>query len=307
MPAFSVGRQTMANRKNIFTDDLKDFLESVANTGHYKNFVAWQMAQSVHSMTRSLDVVAKQGRKNEFGAGNCQAIVNLLHKGEWVVRSPYGVRFSQGAKLLPMAQEMEGRFNSLILVSLYELFEVYIKRVYGKFLYQQPAAVNPEARRDFNAQRPETRNLRGTPEYYRLYAEAACKRQIRTAIKAIHANLDMSRLTIDRVWNLAWDELIDALGFCRNCIVHDGGHVEAEKLKRKARRVREFVAAQFRKGVYDQREAIMPSGKFMDSCFELLGSYAWALYVLMSERCDMENEAGFFQPADGTKRRIEIN
>ena len=116
----------MALKANVFTPDFEDLLRTVANYGHYQHFVRWHLKLGKRSVVLSLQVLEKQGIKDEYFTGNCQSVVNPFHDGEWVIRAPYGNRVSKGQNIFVMSREMEGRFNSFVLVSVYEALEAYL-------------------------------------------------------------------------------------------------------------------------------------------------------------------------------------
>jgi hypothetical protein len=66
-----------------------------------------------------------------------------------------------------------------------------------------------------------------------------------------------------------------------------------------------YVQACFHESLYAGGQQLLPPTIFIDGLFEAVGSYAWALYVLFSERCGMADESQFFRPADGSKRKVQ--
>jgi hypothetical protein len=93
---------------------------------------------------------------------------------------------------------------------------------------------------------------------------------------------------------MTFDELIATIGFCRHCIVHNEGRVEEEKLVELNRFQRAFVTSCLHASLHGNGRLLLPTSKSADRTMEALASYGWALYVLLSERCAMEDESQLF-------------
>jgi hypothetical protein len=113
----------MALKSNVFTEDHASFLEALADLGHFQMLVRWQLRLAKDSVGRSLKLLEKEGLANQFGAANGMSILNLFHDGKCDIRAPYGKRVSEGERLIQMVEELESRFNSFLLVWVFEKLE----------------------------------------------------------------------------------------------------------------------------------------------------------------------------------------
>lgn len=111
----------MGLKRNSFTPDLKSFTTALVNFTHYQHFIGWQTKQSRESIQRSLELLDKKGFKDQFGTGTALAITDILNPSKWVHRASAGGRLTSGDALLRMGDEMQRRFNALLLVSLQSL------------------------------------------------------------------------------------------------------------------------------------------------------------------------------------------
>src|SRR5216683_6855124 len=117
----------MSLKKNTFTMDLNTLHETLADLSHYQSFVRWQLGHAKEGLKLSLDYVEKHGQKNQYFTATGLSLFNIFHDGQWPIRAPLGKRITNGETLLVMSDEMERRFNSLILVSMFETLEKYLK------------------------------------------------------------------------------------------------------------------------------------------------------------------------------------
>jgi len=185
----------MAVKANVFTTDHERFLETLADLGHFQQLVGWQLRLATGSFKESLNVIRSRGQKDWYGAGNGMVLIDILHVGELIVRAPYGKRVTQGQKLFPMAEEMERRFNSFLLVWLFEALEKHLRVLYGKMLFQLRGHGSIPEKRVFHKRFPKWATKERTPQYFQAYAEFLSKRDQKRVIADFETQLDWNRDT----------------------------------------------------------------------------------------------------------------
>src|ERR1019366_9542180 len=231
----------MALKSNVFTVEHEAFLESLADLGHYQMLIAWQLRLAKDSVGRSLKVVEKQGHKDMYGAANGMSIINIFHDGKLDIRAPYGKRVSEGERLLPMAEEMERRFNSFLLVWVFEKVEQHLQALYGTLLYQLRDQVTVSDKQDFHRRHPKWSKQERTPHYFDAYAAFCWKRDDKKVIAAFEKHLAWKRVTYLAYHEMPWREYIETIAFCRHRIVHNDGRVSAPSMNKLSKGQKAYV------------------------------------------------------------------
>ena len=220
----------MALRNNVFSAEYASFLDSLADLGHFQMLVGWQLRLAKDSVGRSLHVLEKQGIPNQYGAANCMSIINLFHDGKLDIRAPYGKRVSEGEKLIPMAEELERRFNSFLLVWVFEKLEQHLEVIYGLLLYQMRSEVTVANKQEFHRRYPKWKQQERTPVYFAAYAEFCWKRDEKAVLADLRKHLAWDRVLYRAYNEMTWDEYIATIAFCRHLIVHNDGRVSKRSM-----------------------------------------------------------------------------
>lgn len=284
----------MALKANVFTKDFEKFRETMTDLSHLLLLVGWQLGESKKSVARSLAVLEKQGHKNKFGAGNGLSIVNVFSK-IGPQRIPGGKRITEGESIIPMTEEMEGRFHSYIFVAGYERLESYLKALYGRMLYQLRGKVTLKSKREFHKRIPKWAKEQNTPPYFASYAKFACRRNCDEAMAVFQKVLRWDTMVFHLMHLMPFEQIIDLLGFCRHCIVHDEGRLPEEFRVPLNINQLEFIRRCMRKSILTGDETILPDKQQTGLVIEMLVSYGHALYVLLTENCDMVLEHNYFR------------
>ena len=296
----------MALRANIFTADYFLFIDRVANLNHYQGFVRWQLGQARAGLLRGLEHFRKKGwDPNAYLSGHRLSIANIFHDGEYVTRAPVEGRVSKGDDVLLMSEEMERRFNSFILVSAFEDFEHYLKSVFGKLLNQLRGEVVLHQKRMFHRSLPKAKEREGTPDYFNDYARWTCRRDCDEALAEFAKQLDCDRITFSPLYNMTFEESVRSIAFCRHCIVHAGGRVSEPRFKSLTNPEQAFVGLCIHNTLHGNDILILPPTAVIDSMFEGLVSYAWALYILLADRCKMVDDTPYFRNPDTGERKVK--
>lgn len=293
----------MALKANVFTQDFDELLRTVADYGHYQHFVQWQFKLAKQRVERSSAALDKQGI-NGFFMGNRQTVVNPFHDGEWVIRDAYGKRVSEGQDIFVVSREMEGRFNSFVLVAVYEALETYLKRVYARLLYQLRNQRPVADKKHFHSKRPQAKECEGQPRYFDLYMEYSCPRDPKRALETFAAELEMKRLVIRGLGGMTWEDRVTVFAVCRHLIVHNFGRVSAKSLVKLTKAQREYVESFIGESFHSKERVLLPTAEVIDRILQLAGTYGWALYILLSDRCGMADESELFRSKDGGKRKV---
>jgi hypothetical protein len=294
----------MAEKANVFTADHEQFLETLADLGHFRLLVGWQLRLAQDSVARSLDVLEKQGHKNKYGAANGMSIINIFHDGKFDIRAPYGKRVTEGEQLRPMAEELERRFNSFLLVWIFEALEKHLQSLYGYLLFQLRGKLSID-KKEFHKAKPSWATQAGTPKYFAAYAQYAWKRNYKGVLAAFEQHLAWDRVLYKAYHEMPWRTYIETIAFCRHRIVHNDSRVSTRSMNELSAGQKAYVRECLHSSLYSAHEHILPPPKHIEGLFEAVGSYAWALYVLFSKQCNMTDESQFFRPADGGPRKVE--
>src|SRR5207244_1669895 len=108
----------------------------------------------------------------------------IFHDGTLDIRAPYGKRVTQDEQLLPMAEEMERRFNSFLLVWIFESLEKHLQVLCGKLLFQLRGEVTIVDKKEFHRSEPSWAKQERTPQYFAAYAQYAWKRNHKNVFAA---------------------------------------------------------------------------------------------------------------------------
>jgi hypothetical protein len=156
----------MALKKNVFTADLNSFFDSLVTYNHWHFQMKSQLEKAKANTEKLFQKFVDKGWSNEFVSGAALGIIDIFHKGEWVIRAPIGGRTIKGQEAIAMVDETERRFNSLLLVSLFERFETFLKAIYGKMLYQLRHEITIRDRKQFHRSNQNCAKSQGTALYY---------------------------------------------------------------------------------------------------------------------------------------------
>jgi hypothetical protein len=293
----------MAMRKSVFTYGVEEFLTALSDFRHYQTFVNWQLREAMNRLASSLKVFKSRGYKGKYGMGTALSVLDVLHRGTLEVRAPAGRRVTSGANLSLMATEMEGRFNALLLVYLFERMEAYLKSLYGTLLFQLRDEITLAEKQQFRRVFPKLRKQEGTPQYYLEYANFLCKRDCNRAVVEFEKQVAWKAAFSVPWYDMPFDELLGTLAFCRHCIVHKEGRVAKDRMRKLSRPSGVFVRSCLHQSLHGKEELLLPDTKTIDTCFEAVASYAYGLYVLLSERCSMAVDRRLFKRPRNAKRQ----
>lgn len=285
----------MAEKKNTFTPNINQFFEQATDLHHVFHFLHWQLKLAEEPVKKSLEVFEKKGMRNSFGSATASSIVNIFNDDEYIIRARIAKRTTRGDDILHLASEIRGRFNGTILVSLHEIFEVYLKYLYGKMLYQLRNRMTIRDKKRFHNARQEAAKHQGTARYYSEYANWSCRRDCKPALKTFQRELDWSTVVINRYFEMDPIVLADALAFCRHCIVHVEGHVSATELSKLSEAQKKFVRILLDRSVVTKDDRILPDKEITAALLEAVMSFAYGLYKLLSQRCGMKIEVDPWQ------------
>jgi hypothetical protein len=278
----------MAKKSNVFSNNITTFLRISVDLLHLLHFVPWQFRLASGPTEKSLAILEKKGIRNNFGPMTGSSIVDIFHNGEYVIRAPVGSRVTRGDDIKRMVAEVEGRFNASVLTSLHEALEAFHESAYGKMLFQLRDQITIRDRKAFHKQFPKIVKVERTPQYFNEYSRWSCRSNCAKACTSFRDNLNWSKAQIDGWGGMDWIALSATLGFCRHCIVHSEGRVDPEELRDLPVSQARFVQSLMRPSMLTGDERILPPPKAIDQFIEVIMSFTYGLYVLLSERCDME-------------------
>jgi hypothetical protein len=295
----------MSLKKNTFVPFWNAFHESLADLNAYQHFIRWQLGHGRKLLIRSLEIVKKEGKPDSYFIGSGLSLMNIFHDGEFRIAAPLGKRITKGADLLRMSGEMEGRFNSFILVSVFETLERFFKAMYAEMLFQLRGQLAPPKQSSFHHAQPRMSRRKGTPQYFFAYVEHACRRGTEEAQAVFQKHLDWKTVVHDGRWDMTWVEIVGVLAFCRHRIVHNYGRMSPNDLRELSRPQQTFVRACLGRSIHDREECLLVPTEKIDECFEVLASHGWGLHVLVSKHCAMDDETHFWKPKDGGRRKVK--
>ena len=270
----------MAKKKNVFTDDLTAFLDVAIDLIHLLYFVPWQLKLARTGTEKSMQILEKRkkGLGNSFGPATGSSIVDIFHKGEFVVRAPAGSRTTRGDDIMRMASEVEGRFNATVLVSLHEALEVYLKNLLAKMLYQLRSEVTITDKKAFHKKHPKAAKHERTLAYFREYAGWACNSNCSKALPVLRKHLHWSLVAIVKWHDMDWITVARTLGFCRHCIVHDEGRVADDKVTKMSEPQSQYMRRMMKESVLAREQRILPGKQETYRLIEATMSFGYGLY-----------------------------
>jgi hypothetical protein len=299
----------MAKSHNEFTPALMTLLKTATDLDHLVTFVPWLHKMAAPTIRKSEETLQRKGAPpNMFGPMTASSVANILHDGEWITRAPVDKRISTGPDVDKMAEEVVGRMNASMLVILHETWEVFVKTAYGKLLFRLKDDARPPDRQGFHQAMPRWRDYRNTPAYFRDYAEWSCRANASKALRFFVAQLSWEDIQITGWGDLEWVDLMSTLAFCRHCIVHNEGRVSEGKWKRLSRPKTKLITSLMRKTILDDQSRILPQREQLDGLIQATMSFAYGLYVLLSQRCGIGLEYKLFKHAasggSGARKRV---
>lgn len=294
----------MALMGNPFTSDLNALFQVLAQLTHYQGFVRWQLGQAKEGVQKSLDYFDKKGwDRDAYFAAHGTSLMNMFHP-KIILREPIGGHFTKGSAVLRMSEEMERKFNSFMLVYTFEAFERYLKEICAKLLYYIREENTLARKKDFHAQNTKMIKLQGTATYFEEYVKWACSRTPAAALGVLTKELNWDRVAMC-FYKMTFDEFVSVIAFCRHCIVHNEGRVWERKFGSLSKKQKKYVELCLRRTIHSKEIIILPPNKLIDQLFEFIASYAWTLYILISERCGMRDETHFFGEPNTVKKTVK--
>lgn len=285
----------MAQKSNVFTEDFDTFRESITNLSHYQFVMEWRLKAADQSAVSSMEAFAKMGgEKDEYGGANGITVTDVFRPPTSPIRSPGGFRVTKGKSIVPMTREMAGRFHSYMLVAAFERFEALLKGFYAKLLFQLRGQITLPSRAGFHKNQPKMAKLEGTPQYNAAYVRQACRRNCNEAIDAFAKKLPLRTMTYRWQHGMTFEEIYGLLNFARNCIVHFEGRWPVEKVSISDVQ-QKFVRKWMRKSILTGEATILPSDSALDLVLDMLVSYSYGLFVLLSENSNMEIQTPYFK------------
>jgi len=286
----------VSKAKNDFTEDLIAILGITTDLRHLVTFVPWLHRMAEPTVKRSNESLERLGAPaNSFGPLTGSSIINLLHDGQLVTKAPAGKRFSIGDDVNKMAKEVECRTNASLLTVLHETWEAYIKKSYAKLLFRASEEILLPKRAGFHESKLDWRKYRNTPKYFNDYAQWTCKTDCTEALTMFKKFLAWDQIHVTEWKGMEWTAVARCLAFCRNRIVHNEGHVSESRITRLSKHQRIFVGTLMKKTILSEKERILPSGGDLDGLIEAVASFAYALHVLLSNRCKLNVDNPLFQ------------
>jgi hypothetical protein len=294
LPASNWTKIDMAKKKNSFTPDLFKFIDSLVVLRHYHFFVTCQLKRARESSERELESVKQIAAEDDYLTGSAVIIKNVFAEGQPGSQVGVGGRITKGREVIQLADEMERRFSAFVLVSMFELVEDLLKSMYGRLLYQLRHEIAvPHEKKFYRLIDEDWKKRKGTLPYYQYYARHVCRQTSKGALSAFKKHLNWPD---QRGWfGLDFEELLNIVGFCRNCIVHSGGAIDVDRLRLLSKAQVRFVRDCEHKSLHGKTGLILPPGNLVEECIEAFGGYGWALYSLLAVRCGMSDESGYFR------------
>jgi hypothetical protein len=160
-------------------------------------------------------------------------------------------------------------------------------------------------KQEFHRKYPAWRQQERTPQYFAAYAAFCWKRGEKAVLAQVQKLLAWDRVLYGAHNDMTWNEYLATIAFCRHRIVHNDGRVSKSSLNTLTKEQQGYVLACLGDSLYSKDKHLLPPTTLIDGMFEAVASYAWALYVLVADRCSMKDESTFFRPEGGGKRKVK--
>lgn len=277
----------MAKKADIFSKDIESLLNACGDLFHLASIERSRIKRENESLDRAYEAFKTLGREDLFFSGTCLPIIDVFHEGEWVTRSPSVRRETMATEIKQLANELYRRSNAYILVSLHERLEEFLRDAYGKFRFQVRNEKSLSDKQAFHKSRQGQGGQRGTAEYFQRYAKWKCRNNCDPIMVDYQRLLPWERFKL----HVDFREFAHTIGMCRHWTVHNGGIVTPEGLgKLKSDGARKFVSDCVEKQVHGDRQLFLPDHETARHSIELIASYAYGLYVLLTDHCRMKSE-----------------
>lgn len=288
---------------NPITADYKAFAAICVDVDHLATFVPWQSKMAKTEIDKIIKLLAKHGAQHIAGIGTGGSVVNAFSSARHIVRSPGGNRTTVGSDIEKMALEIAGRSNASALSSLHESWEIFIKQLYGKFVFNQRGAVPLPSRTRFHKENKKWSNYRDTQKYFHDYAAFACRTDCSEAFKAFKSHLDWKLVKVEYYprLSLTWEQIASVVEKCRHSIVHNDGRIPNARLQKIDKALRDVIITMMRPSMLSTEPRILPSGDEMDHYIEAMVTFAYTYYVLVSMRCAWSIDVDLFKLAKKLK------
>lgn len=286
----------MTTASNVFTADLITLVDRLVLLNHHQFFVAAQFEQAKGKADELLAKIVKiGGDQDDVFYGSTLSMIDVFHDGKYIIRSPTRGLSTVGNDVLPMIDEAERQFSAFVVVQLFERTEEFLKAVYGKMLGQIGDTMSLAELPAFQRAMKGWNGVPGSQDYYERYSGFVWRQKPNAAFADFQSQLAWEKAIIIGYLDMTYPELIQALGCCRHCIVHNQGHPETSKMAKLNKVQTAFVESWLHESVHKKDPLILPTTKDVDKCFDEVVTYARSLYVLLSERCRMADDSPYFK------------
>jgi hypothetical protein len=178
---------------------------------------------------------------------------------------------------------------------LHESWEKFLKSTYAALLLQVKDEVSPPRKANFHKSNSKWHGYLNTEKYFRDYVHWSCRGDCGEALRIFRQELEWERIRVTH-WNgMEWLAVSNVLAFCRHCIVHNEGRVADAEWTKLDKRQGRFVRTMMKKTILSDEERLLPPAQVVDGLIEAMMSFAYGLYVLLSERCGFEIDYALFK------------
>jgi hypothetical protein len=293
----------MAKKKNTFTPRLEEMLDGLTELNHLSFVQDRNTTSALRQQKKRLEEPIPEGKRllfgQRFGMASRLSVADLPNEKPSFF--PHTSSQEHGEqRLLALVEELNRRMQGQILSSAYELAERFLKDTAAVLLYQArtegaKTRINmPFHKSDFHqAQRKwreeKFRKEEGTPAYFTAYtnwrASRNCSDLIADICKAVP---EFEKLARQNWQDIDLIEAYATIEFCRHALVHAGGAYAPQALSGFTKEWRRCIESMTVQSVVAKREVILPETRFTKASIEWLAAFAFALYVKVSELCDMK-------------------
>jgi hypothetical protein len=289
----------MADTSATLDNELQKFHSICVRLDHQIHFTSWMKDAGKRTIEKYSEYIeARGGNKDDIGTGTALAVINVFSTNDFPVRSPIGAELSRGERVNQLTEEINLRLNGILLCSLHEAWENYVKKALSIMLF---AFKNNLIMRDLpkfkNFHDKKRKKYHKTFLYFEEYANFICRQNCNDAYELFKKQLEFPCVIKQKyhLFDVAWFEICKALALLRNSIIHADGRINIERLKRLDSQIVNIIKTNMiHKSEITNDDRLLVPDAFAGYFVEAMATHAYTIYVLLTKKASLPRKFDYF-------------
>jgi hypothetical protein len=292
----------MAEISKILDDLLLKFYSLCVSYEHQIFFTTWMKNAGMRTIDEySKYIEATPGNNTNMGTYTASSILDVFSDKDFPVYARIGNELSTGERVNQLTEEINLKLNGLLLCSLHEAWENYVKGTLAISLFVLKDTVImkqlPKYDKFDHCAKKKRKQFHKTLLYFQEYVDFICRQNCTDAYELFKKYLDFSLIKKRKyhVFDSEWFEICKALALVRNSIVHADGRMNADRLKRLDAQMAKIIRANLiRKSEITKDERLLVPDAIAGYFIEAMATHAYTIYVLVTKEAMLPRQFNFF-------------